>query len=198
MRIKTVVTLGALALFVASVAVAGEREDRFYDDVASYYGDTLGVVDQLVEMGIADEDLAVCMHVAKETQTTPLRIGEVRKRGDSWMEIIRGRGVKINSLFFLISGKYESKIYKPIFAKFTALPESKWNELQFSDAEIINLVNLRCIYQHHDYSVFEVMAMRDIGKKFVTINEQIGDLKKEMIKAEKAKKKAKAAEAGSN
>jgi hypothetical protein len=45
-----------------------------------------------------------------------------------------------------------------------------WKTARFSDAEVVNMVNLRFVSDHHGIPPSEVMKMRDAGKGFVEIN----------------------------
>jgi hypothetical protein len=58
--------------------------------------------------------------------------------------------------------------------------------MDLTDDDIVNLVNLKFLYRHHDYSVYEIMAMRDIGKNFIRINSQVHAVKAEMIQKQEA------------
>ena len=44
------------------------------------------------------------------------------------------------------------------------------------------MVNLKLMYSLHDYSVYDIMAMRDYGKSFARINQQVYLAKEEMNK----------------
>ena len=66
--------------------------------------------------------------------------------------------------------------------------------LVLTDEEIMNLVNLRFISSHFDYSVFEIMAMRDHGKDFQRIAADVAQAKEQAAAAEKAQKREAAKE----
>ena len=56
----------------------------------------------------------------------------------------------------------------------------RWKDIELTDSEVVDLVNLKFMYSLHDYSVYEIMAMRDFGKSFLRINQQVELAKQEM------------------
>jgi hypothetical protein len=182
--------LGILGLFalMTSTAVCGEMEEDYYTALSKYFEIQHDSVLQLVDLGISSIDIPVTIIVARDNKVTSHRIAEVRRAGNSWMDILTARGVSPEIFYFLLMGEIESKTYTPIFAKFDTTAKSQWESIILSDGEIRDLVNLKFIYSHYDYSVFEVMKLRDSGVGFVEINSLVAQKKQEMIKEEKQKK----------
>lgn len=182
---------------LCSLAVSDDVEVEYYKAAADYYMLSYdSVVARLLvaDTAIAAEDLPVTLFLAERAVTSPMTIAEVRSRGESWDEILRGRMLQSEIFYILVAGDIESRTYAPIFDKFKSTPKKDWKLLRFTDKEIVDLVNLRFISSHHDYSLFEIMRMRDAGKSFVQINHDVARIKKEMI-AEEKKRKRKAPQA---
>lgn len=177
-----------LLLIMSPSAVCGEMEEDYYTAVSGYFQISIDTVVDLVKLGIADIDLPVTCIIARNNKVTPNRIAEVRTAENSWMEIVDARGLSPELFYFMLVGEIESKTYAPIFARFDTTARSQRKNLILTDGEIQDIVNLKFIYSHHDYSVFKVMAMRDNGKGFVEINTLVAQKKEEMIKEEKRKK----------
>jgi hypothetical protein len=198
MRARTIPLACAVMIALLCLGAAGGDTDiEYYKAIADYYVVSYdSVVAKLLvaDTTIAAEDLPVFLFVAERAQTPPMTIVEVRSRGESWDEIVKGRMLQSDIFYFMIAGDIESKTYAPIFDKFKSTPKKDWKLLQFADPEIVNLVNLRFISSHHDYSLFEIMKMRDAGKGFIEINHDVAQIKKEMIEEEKKRRK-KASEA---
>lgn len=195
---KKVCLLIAVLLFLTGTTAFGDEiSNRFYKDVAKFYEASVDSVSAINQMGIPNDELAVVFFVARKVKTSPGRIAELRLRKESWNEIIKARGASPADLYILVNTEIKSKTYAPIFKKFKDTTSANWNNLVLTDDEIINLVNLRMISSQHDYSIFEVMAMRDNGKGFGRINNDIADLKQKLIKKEQEEEKKKKAEAKS-
>jgi hypothetical protein len=166
-------------------AFCGELEEDYYTAVSMYFQVSRDTIVDLVKLEIPDVDIPVTIFIAQENTVAPHRIAEVRIKGDSWMDIIRGRGMSPEVFYFLLVGEFDSKTYSPIFAKFDTTARSQWKHLILTDGEIQDMVNLKFIYRHYDYSVFEVMAFRDNGRDMVAINSIIAAKKEELLKEEK-------------
>ena len=111
-----------------------------------------------------------------------------RLDGKKWLSITHEYDLSAVNFYVLIFGKIESKYYVPIFAKYRFASEAQWNMLSLNDEEIRALVNLKFIYSHQDYSPYHIMAMKDFGKDFVRISNQIAVAKVEERKREMAQK----------
>ena len=184
-----------LAILVAAIpanAQADEREDIYFSDIAGYFQDSTSVLQEIVTEEIDLEDVPVIFRVSQETGASPQQITQLRLQGDSWTDIMRTRGMTPGTLYFVVAADFDSKTYTPLFAKYDA-PQAEWSAIALTDDDVVNLVNLRFIYRRHGYSIFEVMAMRDLGKGFPAINQQIATLKHEQMLEEKEKKKKAAA-----
>jgi len=58
-----------------------------------------------------------------------------------------------------------------------------------SDDDIVNLVNLKFISSHYDYSAFDIMAMRDNGFSYAEISTKVSAAKEQMINYQKKKER---------
>ena len=188
------ITILALALIVPAALAAEEDRTEFSAALAAYYGVTPEEVAVVWETGISSEEIAVVLRVAQVSNTSAVSIGNLRVRGDSWQDIMKIRNVGSDSIYMVISGNVESGIYAPILAKFDSVPQTKWNSIDFTNDEIVNLVNLKFLSSQYDFSVFKIMEMRDAGKPFVEISALSKAAKEEMATEEKKQKKQKAQE----
>lgn len=194
MKTKTILVLFLLLLPVFSFAQSTAELDKadFLKAVADYYEVDQNLINKIVESGIDYSDIPVVLYVSKNTQMDPEKIIELRKSGQSWETIMKGRNFPLDKLYFLISGKINSKKFKPIFDKFPAYNPKAVTPIVLSDQEISEIVNLRFLFKFYDYSVFEIMAMRDYGKNYVRINADIKMIKEELKKQSKIKEREEA------
>jgi len=185
---KAGIFLIVLTFILGTYAMGGELSSRFYKDIAGFFSVDEDSVAAIGAMGIVDDELAVVFFISQHTGTSPEKIANLRLRKDKWNDINKVRGASAEDFYFPILTKVTSNIYSPIFKKYRDTKEEDWKKIVFSDEEIINLINLRVISKHHGYSVFEVMAMRDMGKGFAKINNDIADLKLKLLQKEKEEK----------
>ncbi len=180
-----------IGLFSTCYSQSAEQS-KFYKHVANYYHIGIDSVNNLADSGLMDLDIPVAIQFSQLSNTSLEQIYKLRLKGDQWKDIMKMRGVSPTDLYFMISGVIKSSIYSQIFNKFDSVAKRKWDTIEFTDEDVTNLVNLRFIYKLHDYSVFEIMSMRDKGMDFVTINDEVHKIRVEMIKKDKALKKQEA------
>lgn len=188
---RTALSLIVALLVTAILAPAAGAQDirsEYVLSVGDFFEVPIEAVTDLQDVGLEDEELPVALFIAQRARVSPTDVAAMRVDGNSWSDVAAAFGAGPSDFYVMISGKIESRKYAAIMNKFKALPQSQWSELPLTDADIVNLVNLKFVYRHHDYSVFEVMAMREVGKSFVRINYQVAELRADMIRKEMAQK----------
>lgn len=180
MRAFLMILTLALLVTVATVG-ATDYATEFYMAIGDYYDVPYEDVDELGEEGIVDEDLAVVYFVAKRARVSPQDIAQERLIGGSWSGIASSYRLDAGTFYMIVAGNIKSKVYAALLGKFSDVPQSEWSKLHLTDAEIVNLVNLKFVGSHHDYTVFDIMAMRDYGKTFVRINNQARVSKEKLL-----------------
>lgn len=183
-----VATLMLIILFVG--AIGASAGTTFDEALASYFNISDSVMARLAAVDIDSENLTVALFLAKIAGVEAEKMAAYRAQGDSWMDVMKSRNIEPTDLYFMISGDIQGKLFGPIFTKYDSTAQDKWDEIFFEDEEIIDLVNLRFVYQHNDYSAFKVMNLRESGNSWVTIYDTVRQARDKMIKEEKAKAKA--------
>ncbi len=161
-------------------AAAVNLQADYFKSIGNYYGISTDEVEEISQTGIVDEDLPVVFFVADHADAAPKKVANMRHNGASWSSVCEKYSIKATDFYIIISGSIKSEAYGPIYEKFNTTPQRKWKEIQLTDDEMVNMVNLKLIYSLHDYSVYEIMAMRDFGKSFTRINQQVYLAKEEM------------------
>ena len=181
LRFSGVILLVTLLLAMLSLtAAAVDLKADYFNSVKSYFNLNSAKVGQISKIGIADEELPVVFFIADRSKSDPDDIAKARLGGESWTDICDLYSMNAADFYMIVADPANSKTYGPIFEKFENMPQRKWNEIELSDIEIVNLVNLKLMYSLHDYSVYEIMAMRDFGKSFLRINQQVELAKQEI------------------
>lgn len=68
--------------------------------------------------------------------------------------------------------------YGKAYGYFKNKPRKEWKNINFTDEDIINLVNLRFISDYYGYDPTQIVKMRNEGKGFVAINNIVRSNKK--------------------
>jgi hypothetical protein len=168
---------------------SGELLQAYYAAITNHFKVTPEAISDLRDQGVAVEDLPVVLLLAERAKVEPDQIGIVRASGASWMSIAEDHGLGADTFYILLGVKFSSNTYSPILDKYRSKPQKQWRGMQLTDAEIVNLVNLKFIASYHDYSMLEVMAMRDYGKTFPRINDQVAVAKEKDLARRRAERK---------
>jgi hypothetical protein len=170
-----------LLLTVLSLAaVAVDLQADYFRSVQKYFGVDQNDISRLTKSGIDDHDLPVVFFIAQKAGHRPNAVAETRREGKSWMDVCKQYSLDATDFYMIVTGKIKSRTYGPIFDRYKQTPEKKWHEIKLTDTDITNLVNLKMMASLHDYSAYEIMAMRDYGKSFLRINQQVIFAKKKI------------------
>ncbi|MDH5202568.1 MAG: hypothetical protein OEW69_04855 [Nitrospirota bacterium] len=158
------------------ISIGDEGLRGFYLAVGDYYRVPQREVIILRERGIPYEEIPVVFFIAGRARVAPEVVIDLRLRGMSLMDITLhfGLGPEIYYMPVRVGPPY-GKAYGYYMNK----PKKEWRKVVFKDADIVNLVNLKFISEHYKYSPKEVIKMREKGKNFVVINDEIKKGKKE-------------------
>lgn len=176
------VTVFFLVAIMSQAVCATELEDQYQQSVSDYFNTPIEEVLIASASGIENDELAVVFYLAHQAKVKSSEVTSLREDGNSWADVSALLSVKPGAFYTIIAKPINSKSYSTALAKFKNTQHSKWNQIEFSDEEIVNLVNLRFLYKHHDYSVYEIIAMRDYGKDFAKVNEQVQIARLEIAK----------------
>lgn len=158
------------------VSIGDEGLKGFYLAVGDYYRVPQREVIIIKERGIPYEEMPVVLFIAGRARVAPEIIVDLRLRGMSWMDITLRFGLTPEIYYVPVRvGPPYGKAYGYYMNK----PKKKWKKIVFKDSDIINLVNLKFTSEHYKYSPKEVIKMREKGKNFVVINDEIKKGKKE-------------------
>jgi len=124
------------------------------------------------DRGIPDEDLPVVFLIATRAGIAPDSVIKLRLSGQSWLDITLHYGLS-PEIFYVPVQQTPGPPYGKAYGYYKNKPRSEWNTIKLSDAEVVNLVNLKFISEHYGYSPDEVIRMRASGKNFVEINHEV-------------------------
>jgi hypothetical protein len=113
----------------------------------------------------------------------------------TWMKIASKLKLSPEIFYVRIDEPVTDGVYGRIY-KYYQQPRDRWKKIKLTDEEIVHCVNLHFISGYYGYKPVEVIKMRNSGKNFVVINNEIkvkkqhGEKKvihKKTIKYEKGK-----------
>ena len=172
---------------VGDTTPASTSPDQYLSAVANYFDVSYDKI-LSYSTNLATDEVPVACLIAQLSKTSIQNVVDLKKKNDySWCETASRLGMNTANFYVIVTGTITSTTFAPIFEKFNSTPEQEWRKLRLSDEEVVNLVNLRLIYSHYDYSAYKVMAARDTNPSWVTVGKIIADAKQEYLKSLMAK-----------
>ena len=156
----------------------------FYLAIGEHYKVAQKEVIVVKERKVPDEELPVIFFLAQRAGVTPEVIIKLRLGGKTWMEISSHFGLSAG-IFYVPIKKIPGPPYGKAYGHFKNKKKNKWGTIKLTDREIVDLVNLKFITEHYEYSVEDVIKMREQGKNFVTINTEVKKNKEQTKKKSK-------------
>lgn len=170
------------------ISIGDEGLRGFYLAVGDYYRVPQREVIIIRERGIPAEETPVVLFIAGRARVSPSIIMDMRLGGKGWTDILVHFRLGPDILYVPVrEGVAIGPPYGKAYGYYKKKPKKEWRKIVLSDADVVNLVNLRFLSEHHGYAPERVMKLRGEGKNFIVINDHV---KKEKIK-EKGKEKEK-------
>jgi len=144
----------------------------FYLAIGDHYGVPQNNIVAVKKRSLSDEELAVVFFLAARAKIGSNVIVDLRLGGKTWMEIALKIGIQAD-VFYVPLTRKPGPPYGKAYGHFKNKKRNKWQEIDLTDADIINFVNLRFISEHYGYSADDVVAFREKGLSFVKINSEV-------------------------
>jgi hypothetical protein len=155
------------------VSIGNEGLRDFSLSVGEYYRVPPREVVVVRERGFHDEELPVVFFLASRAHVAPGVIVDLRRRGLSWMDITLHFGMGPEIYYIPIQATKIGPPYGKAYGYYKKYPKHEWKKIRLHDDDVVNLVNLRFISEHHGYAPENVVRMRGDGSNFVAINETV-------------------------
>ena len=144
----------------------------FYLALGEYYRVPERDILVIHDRHIPDNDIPVVMFIAQRARVEPAFIIDMRLAGRSWMDISLHFGLGPD-IYYVPVKKVYGPPYGNAYGYYKNKPRKDWGSIRLSDADIVNMVNLRFISERYGYPPEQVMRLRTEGKNFVGINDEI-------------------------
>jgi hypothetical protein len=180
---KRIITLLIMSLAICTSAFAQQAdfEGEYLATVVGYYEVETEAVSDIAGDDLTATEVATIYGLSQRCEKPAAEVAKMYRANKSWSALSASCGLGAVDYFIMISGKIESKTFSPIFAKFSGIDPHNWKDLELTDQEIVDLVNLRIISSYHDYSLYDIMAMKDYGRDWAKINEKVAAAKKSLL-----------------
>src|SRR5262245_5084400 len=140
----------------------------FHVAVSNYYHVPEREVIVVRERRIPEDELPVVFFIAQRAHVTPATIVDMRMRGSSWWDISVRYGLGADVYYVPVAVR-SGPPYGRAYGHYKK-PRKEWNTIVLTDADIVNLVELRFISEHYQVAPDRIVELRERDVDFVTIH----------------------------
>jgi hypothetical protein len=151
--------------------------NSFYLAVGEYYRVPRHEVIYVRDKGIPTNDIPVVFFLAKTAHVAPSKVMSLRLRGFSWLDITYHYGLS-PAIYYVPVKEVHGPPYGKAYGYYKKKPKHKWKEIDLSDEDVMNLVNLRFMSSHYNYEPERIVKLRSQGRDFVVINDDVRKVRK--------------------
>lgn len=168
---------GIRAEMQAGISLNSGGLSNFYLAIGDYNRVPETEVIVIKQRGIPDEELPVVFFIAAKAGVSRDEIIRLRLKNYSWMSIVRKYRLNPAIFYIPVNVQIRKGPYGKAYGYYQRKPENKWKNINLSNQDIINCVNLRFVSEHYGYNPYEVIKMRESGRRFVDINDEVRKVK---------------------
>jgi hypothetical protein len=173
---------GVKAEVKMGISVGSEGLNGFYMAVSDYNRVPPQEVVTVRQFGIPDEELPVVFFMAGKAGVSRDEIIKLRLKRWGWARIVGHYKIDPAVFYVPVKEKVYGRVYGKAYGYYVNRPQNKWRNIRLSDNDVVNCVNLRFVSEHYGYAPEEVIKMREGGKNFVTIDNDIRVINKNKVK----------------
>lgn len=141
----------------------------FHVAVANYYHVPERDVIVVRERRIPDDELPVVFFIAERARVPAARIVDLRLAGSSWWDISVRYGLGADVYYVPVAVVHSGPPYGRAYGHYKK-PRQQWNTIVLTDADIVNLVELRFMSEHDHVAPDRIVELRERDVDFVTIH----------------------------
>jgi hypothetical protein len=144
----------------------------FHVAVANYYHVPEREVIVIRERRIPDDEIPVALFIARHAGVPWTRVVDMRLRGDSWWNISVRLGVS-PEVYYVPVAVVSGPPYGRALGHYKKKHRKEWRTIVLTDADVVNLVELRFLSEHYHVAPERIVALRSNDRDFVTIHAQV-------------------------
>lgn len=140
----------------------------FHVAVSNYYHVPEREVIVVRERRIPEDELPVVFFIAQRAHVPAARIVDMRLHGDSWWDISVRYGLGADVYYVPVAVR-SGPPYGRAYGHYKK-PRNQWKTIVLTDADIVNLVELRFMSEHYHVAPERIVELRERDVDFVTIH----------------------------
>ena len=174
MLVLALLALGAGRAGAQTAVSVSARIGDFHVAVANYYHVPEREVIVIRERRIPDDEIPVALFIARHARVPSDQVVAMRLRGVPWWDIsVRfGLGPEV---YYVPVAVDPGPPYGRALGHYKKTHRTQWSTIVLTDADIINLVELRFLSDHYGVAPERVIALRERDSDFVIIHANIHD-----------------------
>jgi len=144
----------------------------FHVAVANYYRVPEREVIVIRERRIPDDEIPVALFIAHHAGVPWARVVDMRLRGDSWWDISVRFGLGPD-VYYVPVAVTPGPPYGRALGHYKKKKRTEWRTIVLTDADIVNLVELRFLTEHYRVEPERVIALRSKDRNFIEIHSDV-------------------------
>jgi hypothetical protein len=178
----TLVLASSVVVFAGSIGAASAHAQTafsvsahigdFHVAVANYYHVPEREVIVIRERRIPDDEIPVALFIARHAGVPWMRVVDMRLRGDSWWNISVRLGVSPD-VYYIPVAVAPGPPYGRALGHYKNKHRKQWSTIVLSDADVVNLVELRFLSEHYKVPPERIIELRGKDRDFVAIHSEV-------------------------
>lgn len=144
----------------------------FHVAVANYYHVPEREVIVIRERRIPDDEIPVALFIARHAGVPWGRVVDMRLRGASWWDISVRLGVS-PEVYYVPVAVVSGPPYGRALGHYKKKHRKEWRTIVLTDADVINLVELRFLSEHYRVAPERIIELRSRDRDFVAIHADV-------------------------
>jgi len=165
-------SLGADRAFAQTAFSVSAHIGDFHVAVANYYQVPEREVIVIRERRIPDDEIPVALFIARHAGVPWTRVVDMRLRGTSWWDISVRLGVS-PEVYYVPVAVVSGPPYGRALGHYKNKHRKQWSTIVLSDADVVNLVELRFLSEHYHVAPERIIELRGKDRDFVAINYEV-------------------------
>ena len=165
-------SLGADRAFAQTAFSVSAHIGDFHVAVANYYHVPEREVIVIRERRIPDDEIPVALFIARHAGVPWTRVVDMRLHGDSWWDISVRLGVS-PEVYYIPVAVAPGPPYGRALGHYKNKHRKQWSTIVLSDADVVNLVELRFLSEHYHVAPERIIELRGKDRDFVAINYEV-------------------------
>jgi hypothetical protein len=141
----------------------------FHVAVANYYHVPEREVMVIKRQRIPDDEIPVALFIAQRAFVSSATIVDFRLHGDSWWDISARFGLS-PEVYYVPVAVTPGPPYGKAYGHYKKKARNQWKTIVLTDADIVNLVELRFLSEHYQVAPERIIELRARDRDFVTIH----------------------------